>query len=271
MELFSHRQGYKKIRDELQTDSFDQETSNKLWDIISAMITNANCKDLIQKFLKILYVEVLNKTADATPKMYLSTMLVKGTSYEELKFHWFENFTFNQKMDAIEILACVFNGMSIQKEFNEKFKELLVPYRILENRKIIKVDSEEEYKAIEQATKETGHIDKVAGLLFDRKNPDYRNSIKESILAVEEVCGAISGSSKDFKPCVDIIGKKMKMHEKFKDSLKNMYDFCSDEKGVRHSGSTQSDIDFEDAKFVLVFCSSAINYLKEKEVKLKST
>jgi len=40
------------------------------------------------------------------------------------------------------------------------------------------------------------HIDTALGFLCDRKSPDYRNSIKESISAVESLCMTLTGDSK---------------------------------------------------------------------------
>lgn len=37
------------------------------------------------------------------------------------------------------------------------------------------------------------HLDKALGYLSDRENPDYANSIKESITAVEYACNKITG------------------------------------------------------------------------------
>jgi hypothetical protein len=40
------------------------------------------------------------------------------------------------------------------------------------------------------------HIESALSLLGDRKSPDYRNSIKESISAVESMCKLIARSEK---------------------------------------------------------------------------
>lgn len=37
------------------------------------------------------------------------------------------------------------------------------------------------------------HLEQALQLLSDKKNPDYRNSIKESISAVEAICQKITG------------------------------------------------------------------------------
>lgn len=39
------------------------------------------------------------------------------------------------------------------------------------------------------------HFKKATGLLADRTTPDYQNSIKESITAIERMCSIILGKS----------------------------------------------------------------------------
>jgi hypothetical protein len=67
------------------------------------------------------------------------------------------------------------------------------------NGKIAQITSEEEIVSIEEATTTTDqfkpvsiHLDQALDFLADRKSPDYRNSIKESISAVESMCKLIS-------------------------------------------------------------------------------
>jgi hypothetical protein len=65
----------------------------------------------------------------------------------------------------------------------------------------ILVTSKEEISEIEEAliqgkkqSPEIVHLTTVLYLLSDRKHPDYRNSIKESISSVEAICRKIGGN-----------------------------------------------------------------------------
>ena len=71
-------------------------------------------------------------------------------------------------------------------------------YRIV-GAQIMRITSDEERVAIEEAVTDTGiwstsgaHISKAATYLFDRANPDYPNSVKEAISAVESACCVIT-------------------------------------------------------------------------------
>ena len=57
------------------------------------------------------------------------------------------------------------------------------------------------------------------------------------------------------------IDSKIKIHKDLKDAFKNLYGYTSDAEGIRHSLMENPNLDFEDAKFMLVSCSAFINYL----------
>jgi hypothetical protein len=127
-----------------------------------------------------------------------------------LEFDWEEdldrvsNYFFNCKWfevyDFIESVANLYPD----KETNEKFKktcnqvleEEISAYRFVGNQ-ISQITSKEEVAEIEESAKTpfstvNAHIETALCLMADRKSPDYRNSIKESISAVEAICQVIA-------------------------------------------------------------------------------
>lgn len=102
-------------------------------------------------------------------------------------------------------------------------------------------------------------------MLSDRKSPDYRNSIKEAISAVEAVCRLISGAEKDtLGPALKKVTAKAPMHAAFEQALLKLYGFTSDKGGIRHSLMEESTISYADAKFMLVLCSGFVNFMLGK-------
>ena len=75
------------------------------------------------------------------------------------------------------------------------------------------------------------HITQAVALLSDRSMSDFRNAIKESISAVESAVQAAAGD-----PKVDIEKglQKLGLHHQLKQAWSNMYNWTSDEDGVRH-------------------------------------
>lgn len=112
------------------------------------------------------------------------------------------------------------------------------------------------------------HIDKALGLLSDRNNPDYENSIKESISAVESICCIITNTSGKSATLGNTL-KKLKaegleIHPALEEAYQKLYGFTSDAGGIRHSkGLSDSGTSFAEAKYMLVSCTAFINYLMD--------
>ena len=105
--------------------------------------------------------------------------------------------------------------------------------------------------------------------MSDRVTPDYRNSIKESISAVESLCKIISNDDNvSLGKALDVIERtgNIIMHKALKKSFDCLYGYTSDADGIRHGLGLLDgpSLDFEDAKYMLVSCSSFINFLVEK-------
>ena len=141
-------------------------------------------------------------------------------------------------------------------------------YRFV-NDKITPIVNSEEIEAIEKAIdKESGpvkeHLNSALEKLSDRKKPDYRNSIKESISAVECLVREVVGEKGTLGDLLKIVDKHVQIHPALRDSFKKRYGYTSDEDGIRHSLMEDSKADFEDAKFMLVTCSAFVNYVRGK-------
>lgn len=144
-------------------------------------------------------------------------------------------------------------------------------YRII-SEKITEITSEQEIQSIEEAVNNTNpysgvqqHLKQALTLMSDRKNPDYRNSIKESISAVESICKIVTQDDKaTLGKALKIIEDKFGLHEALKKSLSQLYGYTSDADGIRHAMLEESNLSYIDAKFMLVACTNFINYLIDK-------
>lgn len=158
---------------------------------------------------------------------------------------------------------------------NLVLKRELSAYRLVGN-KITQITSEEEITEIEEALEATTsleyvktHLKTALDLLANRKSPDYRNSIKESISSVESLCKLITGDDKatlgDALKTIKREGK-IELHAALEGAFQKLYGYTSDSGGIRHA-LEEPKPDFEEAKFMLVSCSAFINYLKVKSLK----
>ncbi|MBU9247667.1 hypothetical protein [Burkholderia multivorans] len=145
----------------------------------------------------------------------------------------------------------------------------LAAYRIV-NRQIVPVTSTQEVQALEQALSDKGrfvaasaHLSTALGHLSNRQNPDYRNSIKESISAVEAVAKVVSGKDKaELGDALATLEKAGKLHAALRKGYSALYGYTSDANGIRHALMDEPNLNAEDAKYFLLACTAFVNYLK---------
>lgn len=165
------------------------------------------------------------------------------------------------------------------KQYNQLLEEEKSGYRVIAG-EVVPISNPAEIQAIENAINSefnsvSVHMKKALSLYADFKNPDYENSIKESISAVEAMCciiTEISGGQATLGKAI----KKLKdsgvhIHSAMESAFSSLYGYTSDENGIRHGGIDFTNAPAEDAKFMLVSCSAFVNYLIEKQSKILTT
>ncbi len=106
------------------------------------------------------------------------------------------------------------------------------------------------------------HIKTAIDLLSQKPKPDYRNSIKESISAVEAAIKLITKvSSGGIKDAMKVLEKDIPIHGAMKDGIIKIYGWTSDSGGIRHALIEESTVGYDEAKYMLVICSAFVNYL----------
>ena len=109
-----------------------------------------------------------------------------------------------------------------------------------------------------------GHLSKALELLSDRENPDYQNSIKESISAVESIVNIVIGRA-NVALNKGLQSLPFEIDNNFKQGMIRLYSWTSSSDGIRH-GAHEGEIlsGFDEAKYMLVSCCAFINYLISK-------
>ena len=146
-------------------------------------------------------------------------------------------------------------------------------FRLINNQ-LVEITDETEIAAIEEALDATSadpftstrmHIQTALALLSDRENPDYRNSIKESISAVEAVAKVVSGDPQaEFGKALKAIEARAPLHGALRSAFQQLYGYTSDSNGIRHSLTEAPTVDGADAKFMLVACAAFVVYVIQK-------
>ena len=102
------------------------------------------------------------------------------------------------------------------------------------------------------------HIERALNYLFDRKNPDYANSIKESISAVESIAKEITGKEKS----LTALTQGLNLPPAFKTGLDALYNWTSKDGGIRHAATGESlPQNQKTALFMLIICSAFVHYI----------
>lgn len=111
----------------------------------------------------------------------------------------------------------------------------------------------------------TKHLETAIALLSIKPKPDYRNSIKESISAVESLVKKLTGEEGGgLDKALAKLEAKVRFHRAFKAGLLRLYGYTSDEHGIRHAILEEPNVGFDEAKFMLVSCSALVNFLIAK-------
>lgn len=257
---------------QMQVDDLDDRTRNILLNRISENLDSQySGKDagsgrlFVYNAAKKLYREICNACGILfnVEESYFASDLIKLSKSIILKAEYSEVF------DFLELLSknCLYSIDLIQM-VNNIFEKEYVGYRFVDGR-IVAITDKSETKSIEEACKSKlegprAHIKKAVGFIADRERKDYKNCIKESISAVESICSIIVEDENATlgKALKQLKDNGLTIHPALEKSFSILYGYTSEEGGIRHAeGMTESNVSFEDAKFMLVSCSAFVNYL----------
>lgn len=277
--MFSQRYGYKPEK-EIQYESISDALRIRIWNLFYQAELQAGglgSKRISQAINGLPTVEAIiadklgfnvGLTARGlTPQALIEKYILKEAA-------WYEVY------DFIEVyLDCIEAEKRNERiaQCNDLLEEEKAAYRII-NGKVTPITNKSEMQTVEQAMNTVydsvnQHLQKALKLYADRKNPDYENSIKEAICAVESMCCIITGLS----GANATLGKALKkleesgvhIHQAMVNGFSSLYGYTSDEDGIRHGGIDFKNAPAEDAKYMLVSCSAFVNYLIEKWSKVK--
>lgn len=289
---FSERMGYRAARDAIQLEEIDWRTRRRLANLLSLRVFqalhersagrgrvnprfSASSGDM---FLYRLYDELLHVSV---PQGQVPISEIEGAVQKRVKEGaWHDVF------DVVEFILGEFFCEESDAELRERngFVEEVngileaecCAYRVLRDR-VVPLTTDSELRAIDQALEDAPspgtaiHLERALELLTDREAPDYRNSIKESISAVESACSTITGESSS------TLGRALKVldasgqpaiHPALNAAFSKLYGYTCDSDGIRHALIDETELSHEDAQFMLVTCSAFVNYLRAKQSKM---
>ena len=280
--LFSERMGYEQPKS-IQREGMDSDLRSGLWNVFYKCFEDRMSRELLSQKAEYtlhhifydIWVDFLKNPADEYRSLACTEFFGDFTYTENRGFakNIFLSFSWLDVFNLIEYI--ILNSPDHEKsEFingcNEVLQKEKSAYRIVEEC-VTKITSEQEIQSINQAMHVPydgvkKHIHQALSLFSDRENPDYSNSIKESISAVESLVKEVTGENQG------TLGKlinQLNLHPAFGNSLTKLYGFTSDAKGIRHGGTGKPlKIDQNTARFMLITCSAFVNYIISQNPKM---
>lgn len=228
----------------IQTDSLDQRTRVGIWNVIYGILVSTRTPyiypfdDQAGSAARAIWSEELEQPLDEFVSADDVWSAMKGTVMGGAP-----GYVFNLIEALVEIFdQYVRNGERFSIRINEIFEQHLVGYRLVHGQ-VIRIDSAIEVKALEDglsaAQPYSGayhHLDRALALYADRDEPDFANSIKESLSAVEAIARELTGSQTLGKALDALTTKGITVDPGQIAAWKAMYGWSSNESGVRHGG-----------------------------------
>ena len=273
---FSQRYGYTPVKDVVQLEYMDMDLRNSLWNCLETFYWNmartSHLNDSRNYDLRVICTEIwkdfFKRPLDTIPFSW-------PEAKSQLRHYFIDQAEWYQVYDFIEFISKNDSSKSLPSrpllfrlEVNHILEREMAGYRFVDEL-IVAITDRTEIDEIETAMNVdnrsvTEHLQDALHLLSDRENRDYRNSVKESISAVEGMVKSTLGTDQGtLGNLLKSLDGRARLHPAFKDALGKLYGYTSDEGGIRHALQEDSrEVTFDEAKFMLVVCSAFINYIR---------
>lgn len=261
--LFSQRNKHISLPQNLKADEISDELRNSLWNEITEWKDKKDLKNLCY----LIWKNFFNLPTDKMPYSASYSDVSYQKAWEAVRqfyfsCHWHQIYSF------IEFLFQYDAYPDLSKKIDLVLKKQLAVYRIVGNQFILTSD-ENEISALKEGISYTGcylpisqHIQSSLDFLSNRESPNYRNSMKEAISAVEAACKIIAKKpDATLAETLKVIEKKNNLHPALKSAYSSLYGYTNDSDGIRHALTDKSNLTQADAKFFLLVCTSFVNYL----------
>ncbi len=276
-DLFSTRNNFSK-KIEMQLNSVNTSLRNRLWNKVYELLNSVTSYSSLSPIEYLIWDEFFKLDVTLLKEDSRNFFLNFKRFFFELP--WFGLYDLLEFLIKKEHLFSEPSIFTFKIECNRILEEENSGYRIIQN--LIcpitnDLEQSEISKSIENSNNFVGfqesnqHLVNSLEKLSSRLNPDYRNSIKEAISAVEAalrfLTGKPSGTLGDLLKDQKVT--ELKIHSAQIEAFKKMYGFTSDAGGVRHSlNDIVYEFGQEDALYMLVVCSAFTNLLVAKCNKL---
>lgn len=271
---FSQRMGFVPAQPVIQLDNIDEPLKVALWNVLTCSYLQYYRPKLNSAYRKVsgsnrqsfaenYYARIRKQPIDELPSNWSD--FLGQLKHDFLKVH-----PWHKVYSVIEFMVSqvgVGNQALFVDELNQALEREGSGYRIVGGHVTPITSSaeiDEVVEAMRKGDKYLGigeHLSASVRLLSDKQNPDYRNSIKESISAVESLARELTGNPNAMLgAALGELEKHHDLHPALKKAFASLYGWTSDAGGIRHALMEASTLTQADARFMLITCSAFINF-----------
>ena len=272
---FSERHGYKAPAPMLEEQELPEDLRNCIWNVLSDIYFSdigdsirgySGTFNALSKYLRHFFFKMPiddRSYSSANEQKFFRTL------YFGLQFPKFYDFLEAMASDEVE---------SIYRKYGQRRRHPFVMRcnAVLEQERacfrfvsdlLAPITNEEEMAEVTKAaaTDEAGsHIHNAIALYRDRLSPDYRNSVKESVSAVEATYRRLTGKEhKDIGTAIAEMERDgLHLPKPLKNGFTAIYGWSSGKDGIRHALMADArTVSEAEARLMLVMCSAYVNYL----------
>ena len=275
---FSQRMGLKSVDRPFQIDGMDHKLRNALWNVLTICYWDEyqppyGYSDRLvgSNFTKFSQLYAFHHDAPIDELPYLWSDFLSN-----IRKYYF-GCTWDEAYGLIEFVATHgperYSGSTERRDnyigfCNDVLDRSNSAFRFVDG-VIAPISSEVEIEEIERALLEAdkysgvkGHLQAALGFLTGT-TPHYRNSIKESISAVETLCRHLTNDPKaTLGVALKNVDNKHKLEPTIKVAFEKLYGYTNDANGIRHSSMEDApNITSADARYMLISCSAFVNFV----------
>lgn len=266
---FSERMGLESFKKELQLSDMDIDLRNSMWNVIHQCVLEYGSMKSYDDHLSAFRFDLMANFL----KKPVHQLQEDPFNYVQPFYKVFSELTWNRVYDLMQFLI---NKPYVMRDYVTHLNLLLERefsgYRVIGGI-IAPISNDLEITSVNDALKiakkftalngVNAHLSNALALMSDRNSPDYSNSIKESVSAVETAAKFITGESTLGNALNRIEHTGISINNQLKESFNKIYNYTNDKNvGIRHAVVGQKVApDFETAKYILITSSAFVNYL----------
>ncbi|MDW5562569.1 MAG: hypothetical protein SA339_05015 [Methanomassiliicoccus sp.] len=272
---FSVKYGGRKQRVDIQLKEMDDRLRNRLWNCLSLCFFN-EYREIAQYYDIPASTPLSNLTSRIWHNFYGEPIDIIPASdmnrYNKIREKFFK-MDWDLAYEFCQFVVENYDSETKTREFvglcNDVLETEKSGYRFIDNT-LTDIISSEDIKEIEKAL--NCPADPVRELFnkslreySDRNAPDYPNSIKDSISAVESLCKTIAGDgSKTLGQALPTVTKKLGIDTVLMASIEKIWAFRNTKEGVGHGSTESINVTPGEARLCIITCSAWINFLNER-------